>query len=84
MVLTDMGDTVLADRAAIGLTTAPRVVELREYSRGAGIPVNPETGKRLHPDGQIGRMTTRVGEVSSTRECMRPQRAGDASTRPAL
>jgi len=39
MVLTDMGDTVLADRAAIGLTTAPRVVELREYSRGAGIPV---------------------------------------------
>ena len=52
MTLTDIEDKVLAARAAIGLTMAQRVVELREKRRGAGIPVNPETGKRLHPKGR--------------------------------
>ncbi|MEO6063429.1 MAG: hypothetical protein ABIQ99_15970 [Thermoflexales bacterium] len=52
MTLTDIEDKVLAARAAIGLTMARRIVELREERRGAAIPVNTETGKRLHPKGR--------------------------------
>lgn len=52
MTLTDIEDKVLIARATIGKAMAQRVIELREERRGAAIPVNPQTGKRLHPKGR--------------------------------